>query len=120
MDLNGDRYPDNIGHERVQYSQQWGGLGEMRDFPPDFAKDNNSTTTTSGNSCSASPIRLERIIGGAMFTLKSEANGGLSKGYNKGQDRASGAWTDINGDGLADFVTCGGEVYLNIGYNFLD
>ena len=120
MDLNGDRYPDNVGHERVQYSQQWGGLGEMRDFPPDFAKDNNSTTTTSGNSCSASPIRLERIIGGAMFTLKSEANGGLSKGYNKGQDRASGAWTDINGDGLADFVTCGGKVYLNIGYGFLD
>ena len=123
MDLNGDRYPDIVGLDRVQYSQQWGGLGEMRDLPAGFADDNNSTTTTSGQSCSASPIELERTIGGSMgkalFTLKGEINVGLSVGNNTGHDRATGSWIDINGDGLADFVRSDGRVRLNMGYGFL-
>ena len=123
MDLNGDRYPDNVGLDRVQYSQQWGGLGMMRDFPTDFADNNNSTTTSSGISYSASPITQERIIcssqGDALFTLNSEGSGSISGGGNIGRDRASGSWTDINGDGLADFIIDGGNVYLNYGYNFV-
>ncbi len=124
MDLNGDRYPDNVGLDRVQYSQQWGGLGMMRDFPTDFADHNNSQTESSGISYSASPITQERIIcssqGDALFTLNSEGSGSISGGGNIGHDRASGSWIDINGDGLADFIMEGGKVYLNFGYEFVN
>ena len=124
MDLNGDRYPDNVGLDRVQYSQQWGGLGMMRDFPTDFADNNNSQTNSSGISYSASPITQERIVcssqGDALFTLNSENGGSLSGSGSIGRDRASGSWIDINGDGLADFIMEGGKVYLNIGYEFVN
>jgi len=124
MDLNGDRYPDNVGLDRVQYSQQWGGLGMMRDLPTDFADNNNSTTTSNGISYSASPITQERIIcgsqGDALFTLNSENGGSLSGSGSIGRDRTSGSWMDINGDGLADFIMVGGNAYLNTGYGFVN
>ena len=123
MDLNGDRYPDNIGIERVQYSQQWGGLGHVSDFPDDFANFNSSVTHSSGRSFGASPITQERTLcgsqGNALFTLKSEGSGSLSGDGNIGHDMASGSWIDINGDGLPDFLKPNGNVYLNVGYGFL-
>ena len=123
MDLNGDRYPDNVGIERVQYREMWGGLGEMRDLPTRLKSYNNSQTKSEGRSYSASPVSIERIPGGkqdkAAFTLKGTGSGSISGSGNIGEDAASGSWTDINGDGLPDFITRNGKVYLNIGYGFL-
>ncbi len=123
MDLNGDRYPDNIGLDRIQYSQQWGGIGELRNLPSWHKEKNNSLTFSAGLSYSASQITQEREIcgsqGEALFTLSGGGSGSVSGGGNIGRDKAHGAWMDINADGLPDFITEGGDVYLNIGYDFL-
>ena len=123
MDLNGDRYPDNIGRDRVQYSQQWGGIGKVRDMAPYIAESNGSKTTSTGVSHSAKAVTMRRIVSGsqseAMFTEECEGSGKPSGGGNIGRDMATGTWTDINGDGLVDLIDENGNVHLNIGYGFL-
>ena len=123
LDLNGDRYPDNVGFDRVQYSQQWGGIGPVRNLPPYFGSFNGSANSSMGMSYSASQITQRRLLtsvqGRALFQICDEGSGNLSTGGNVGRDRANGMWTDMNGDGLPDFATDAGLVFLNTGYSFL-
>ena len=123
LDLNGDRYPDNLGLERVQYSQQWGGIGTMRDLPEDLTCKNSSNTSSFGRSFSASPVVQERMPGSsqgeAMFSLRLQSGAPFNGSGSLGDDRVSGSWNDLNGDGLPDFITDDGSVFLNIGYDFL-
>ena len=122
MDLNGDRYPDIVGSCFVQYRSQWGGLGEKTTLPVNIADVTTSVTNSAGMGFGASPVQHERVISGspavAKFSLSGD--GSLSGDFNIGWDHATGSWTDINGDGLPDYVTQGGGVRLNIGYDFLD
>ena len=124
MDLNGDRYPDIIGTDKVQYSQQWGGVGPVRTLDNALSHGSASHTESHGLSFSASQVTQERttcsLQQNAFFTMHSEGSGGVSGGGNIGNDEAGGSWVDINGDGLPDFVNPMGEVRLNIGYGFLD
>ena len=119
MDLNGDRYPDIIGPEKIQYSQQWGGLGSIAEKPKDLCNANISATNSDGISFSASPILMNRLMSGTQEKGKFSLNSAGSASGNSGNDRTSGSWTDMNGDGLLDFVSANGNVYLNIGYGFL-
>ena len=125
MDLNGDRYPDIIGTDMVQYSQQWGGVGPVTELKNNAIRHGSTSHTySSGFSFSASQVTQERTICGiqqnAFFTMHSEGSGSLSGGGNIGRDEADGSWVDINGDGLPDFVRTNGRVQMNIGYDFID
>ena len=119
LDLNGDRYPDNIGPSRVKYSQQWGGIGPYTDLPRGVDGGCSSNTTSHGTSFSASEITPERTLsssqGNAKFTLKGDG----SVNPNHGEDASNAAWVDLNGDGLPDYVSANGRVRLNTGYDFL-
>ena len=125
MDLNGDRYPDIIGTDMVQYSQQWGGVGPVTELKNNAIRHGSTSHTNSGGfSFSASQVTQERTMCGiqqnAFFTMHSEGSGSLSGGGNIGHDEADGSWVDINGDGLPDFVKTDGRVQMNIGYDFID
>ena len=124
MDLNGDRYPDIIGTDMVQYSQQWGGVGPVTELSSALSHGSTSHTWSRGISYSASQVTQERtscsLQQNAFFTMHSEGSGSVSGGGNIGNDRAGGSWVDINGDGLPDFVDSNGHVRLNIGYDFID
>ena len=124
MDLNGDRYPDIIGKVFVQYSQQWGGIGNLTDLSPNIGDNNKSTTSSTGLSYSGQPIEQKRTISSNLayskFTISSGSGGSISGNGNIGKDKASGTWVDINGDGLVDFVYKNGGVSLNTGYGFMD
>ena len=125
MDLNGDRYPDIIGTDKVQYSQQWGGIGPLTDFPSILSHGNTSHTWTKSLSYSASAVTQERmacsIQQNGLFTMHCNGSGNdINVDGNIGRDSANGSWTDMNGDGLPDFVYPNGSVRLNIGYRFVD
>lgn len=124
MDLNGDRYPDIIGTDKVQYSQQWGGIGPVTELPSNLSHGSASHTWSGGPSYSASEITHSRTICGtqqnAFFTMHSEGSKGVNLGGNIGYDKAGGSWVDMNGDGLPDFVYPDGSVRLNVGYDFRD
>ena len=124
MDLNGDRYPDIIGTDKVQYSQQWGGIGPVTELPSNLSHGSASHTWSGGPSYSASEITHSRTICGtqqnAFFTMHSEGSKGVDLGGNIGYDKAGGSWVDMNGDGLPDFVYPNGSVRLNVGYDFRD
>ena len=124
MDLNGDRYPDIIGTDMVQYSQQWGGIGPVTELPSVLSHGGASHTWSAGLSYSASPVKIERmdchLQQNAFFSTYSKGSGGINGEGNIGHDKAGGYWLDINGDGLTDFVYPSGLVQLNIGYGFID
>ncbi|MEM9545141.1 MAG: SpvB/TcaC N-terminal domain-containing protein [Bacteroidota bacterium] len=140
-DMNGDRYPDYVYENSIQYTNQSGGLSE-RVF-------NHNWGTHEADS------QAEGISVGGSFVGSSAKNTGasLGKGSNKkttkkrsqGKSKLSGArnafnasgtaiglsgsltfdsdWTkhtfiDLNGDGLEDKVWEDGMVALNLGYSF--
>ena len=122
IDLNGDRYPDFVGPEKVQYSQLWGGIGPLQDLSISLEGKNHSVTNSVGVNFSSSLAGMKRTVSNntrdAEFTQESKGSS-LGGGGSIGWDNTSGTWIDINGDGLPDFVTDKGYVKLNIGYRFL-
>ncbi len=122
LDMNGDRYPDIVGNGYVQYRQQWGGLGTRKSMPYGINDVTMSVTNTEGAGFGASPASQKRTPSAqpakAKFTISgdgSSINGDLTIGW----DHAARSWTDMNGDGLPDFVSNEGEVRLNTGYTFM-
>ena len=121
MDLNGDRYPDIVGTYYVQYRSQWGGLGDLEVITRGLRDSTTSVSNCVGTGFGASPFRHSRVIANSpdkgKYTL--DADGSVSGSFNFGWDRAPGMWSDINGDGLPDYVYEDGTVMLNNGYAFL-
>lgn len=122
IDMNGDRYPDIVGPGYVQYRQQWGGLGSKKGLAFGVSGLSESLTNSKGVGFGASPVSHNKTISArpakAKFTLAGDGcdvNGDLSIGWN----HASSSWTDVNGDGMPDYVANDGGVRLNIGYSFL-
>ncbi|MBO4740146.1 MAG: hypothetical protein J5605_00720, partial [Bacteroidales bacterium] len=115
LDINGDRYPDVVSRNSVQYSMPWGGLGGFISF--------DNTSTESNSSAKGLSFGMEypdtkRITGNAPRNAKfTTASNSLSGTYAK--DKTVKGWLDVNGDGLPDRVYANGKVALNIGYGFL-
>jgi len=134
MDMNGDRFPDIVSEEHVQYTTLVGGLEEnkrevlgltpvrrslsatqsvgLAGNPTRSKSDAKAQTDTSGqsapkeNSAGSQMVRLG--VGGAVGLGRSEVDRDLM---------------DVNGDGLPDRVSTGlmGDeltVSLNLGYRF--
>ena len=123
IDMNGDRYPDIVGPGYVQYRQQWGGMGNSKGLPPGINNVSSSETNSIGASFGASPTSHNRTTSNdpanAKFTLSGDGSS-VNANFNVGKNRSSSSWTDINGDGLPDYVTNDGNVRLNTGYDFLN
>ncbi len=117
MDLNGDRYPDIIGGVTIQYSQPWGGLGDIKDNGGTTLSNTYSTGQTFGASYSLPKRGTSNNPSRSKISFDGAGNVGVSHGG--GMDETSVNFMDMNGDGLPDRVSSIGNVQLNIGYEFL-
>lgn len=126
LDMNGDRYPDLVGKNKIQYTRANGGLEESslpQDFLDPIHKTKNSTFgITRGGSyvfsekqADNNPKKFKLVV--SQNSAGVTGNIGLGKETTKEDDE----WfslQDINADGLPDKVFAGGNVALNLGYRF--
>lgn len=125
LDLNGDGLPDVLSEMRVQYTQPFGGLSQLRGnlyVDPTFSE--YSIDTVDGGSFAGSAIRT--LWQPANNTRRSHkavmGNVGANLGGSKGHGGSQTTWVDLNGDGLVDKVYSANNnlyYYLNTGYGFL-
>ena len=123
MDLNGDRYPDPISTNGVQYSMPWGGIGSLSlvVFPDKHlsATVSNSDGETSGRCYPTSTKLTSNNPKFAKMTLSG--SGTVSQSDVSSSDYTDYMLFDVNGDGLPDMVnTSNKTVMLNVGYGFLN
>lgn len=136
LDVNGDGFPDVVGHGAVQFTTSHGTLGSGLACGPGAAIDTLRSSTTSSQSIGlggSSTETLGNAKGRAATTGTSPASGagndtqmvsiGLTLSANAGHADSDVDLLDINGDGLPDRVFSSGGtlmVQLNVGYTFLD
>ena len=139
LDMNGDGFPDVVGHGATQYTTSHGTLGGSIACAPSTSLGTLRSSKTSAQSVG---------IGGTVAEQVGNARGraaatGTSSGQRRGQRHPDAAdrpgpfgpgstrattdsnvdLLDVNGDGLPDRVSHSGGtllVQLNIGYSFLD
>jgi RHS repeat-associated protein len=123
LDLNGDRYPDVVGAENVQYTMPQGGY--RLNIVADVMADNVAYSEYVGEGYSLGvnhPITTKSNVPlGTMYTGDSKTpvksvQGSLSE-YN-GNSNTFNILLDINGDGLPDKIDDAGNVYMNLGFSF--
>ncbi|HEY1214698.1 MAG TPA: toxin TcdB middle/N-terminal domain-containing protein, partial [Bryobacteraceae bacterium] len=129
MDMNGDRYPDVVSQQQIQYTNARGGLSN-RTLSNGSMPETGSTTTGAGLTGSAYiPTSFYRNTpNGDQHTDAGNAttNAGSSKlsvsgnaGVMQGTNQSNFLYVDMNGDGLPDRVNQGTHrVALNLGYGF--
>ncbi|MGI6320315.1 MAG: toxin TcdB middle/N-terminal domain-containing protein [Bacteroidales bacterium] len=125
MDLNGDKYPDIVGFEKVQYTTSQGGLSSS---PTTHLTNHNGThisahksvSIAESASVSGSLPRAEKMTANNPKTAKTSVAqaSSISASGGASDDITDFTWLDINGDGLPDKVTKEGMVCLNYGYSF--
>ncbi|MFT3932827.1 MAG: RHS repeat-associated core domain-containing protein [Chitinophagaceae bacterium] len=120
MDLNGDRYPDIVSEQIIQFTQ------------PNSALDNSVTKlslpapatagTSSGGSVGSSSSQvyndIKTISGSRTSEQQASCSFSVSGNTGEGENHATNTWMDINADGLPDMVFNDGQVALNLGYHF--
>jgi len=129
MDMNGDRYPDVVSQQQIQYTNARGGLS-ARTVSNGSVQVTGSKTTGAGLTGSAYiPTSFFRNTpNGDQHTDAGSAttNAGSSKlsvsgnaGVMQGTNQSNFLFADMNGDGLPDRVNQGSHlVALNLGYGF--
>ncbi|MBX2927667.1 MAG: hypothetical protein KF852_07535 [Saprospiraceae bacterium] len=143
MDMNGDRYPDVIGKDKIQYSTILG--GRENTAIPHFQQGNHVATAEAGawtlggsftqaktnntggpgGGASRPSIFQPAKLAASMFKCeKAPETAGQSLGvsgnvsFGNNEDATQHTWLDINGDGLPDKVMENGTAALNLGYKF--
>ncbi len=124
MDMNGDRYPDVLGQSQIQYSQPWGGIGDVTPMKILKSGITQSDTKANGKNFGGS---FEKPSRGASNNPKNskisfDGAGSVGASHGGGEDETSMTWMDMNGDGLPDKVIKNEtslDVYMNMGYSFL-
>ncbi len=146
VDMNGDRYPDIVSKDKIQFTMRTGGLypgairntnlsGDIEKFESngwgvsasgtysEEARRNANSKGDSQDKSSAKPSGDKKgfSIGKPTFDLFSgNGSAGISGEFTKGKDKTVRLWADINGDGLADLLEQTGNtmvVKLNFGAN---
>jgi RHS repeat-associated protein len=130
QDMNGDRFPDVIGHGGVQYTRMTGplepatrgvGLGSARVSENETY---GASLKGAGNIARAIAAARGHVAGDG---IKSGMNGqqgmdmpplGFDANIGVGTANTQHDLIDINGDGLPDKVYRDGRVALNLGYRF--
>ena len=121
MDMNGDRYPDVVRPQKIQYTQPWGGLGNIKVINKDISYTNQAETM--GKSVSGGYAYSEKVPGTGVKNpiFSTHATGGLSGNSTITENGSILSYMDMNGDGLPDILTVNGDsvqVSLNKGYDF--
>ncbi len=121
MDLNGDRYPDVIVPNGIQYTNMQGGLDSTLTNNSDLGVPRLQNTDASGVNAGGSysksgdlPAAPKNIHEASM----NEPSAGINGSYGESNDSEATGWADVNGDGLPDRIMKGGMVELNLGYRF--
>lgn len=122
IDINGDRYPDIVTQNIIQYTDMLGALS-TKQLSNNFASGDSSKDWTVGVTIPCSPPNSTNNSNGQSTGKKTNTN--ISSGINGGNGQSFDAnqWVDINGDGLPDKVKISGntiQVQLNTGYNFTE
>lgn len=125
-DINGDRYPDILSTNKIQYTHPFGGLEDTaRKFTfGDVSKAGHASVgfTLGGTFLKSSAPNARSTPRGAKATKagsQAELSAGISGNFNSNWDTTVFAWMDINADDLPDRVYSDGKVALNLGYSFL-
>ncbi|HZJ67916.1 MAG TPA: toxin TcdB middle/N-terminal domain-containing protein [Kofleriaceae bacterium] len=135
IDMNGDGFPDVVGHGAIQYTSAHGSLGAAT-CRASASLDNVRASTTSSQSVGIGGTVAQHAInarGRGAPSGESSGHGagtgtqmvaiGLTLSGNVGDSGADADLLDVNGDGLPDRVFHSGGgllVALNVGYGFLD
>ena len=121
VDMNGDRFPDIVRENSIQYTQPWGGLGKRKDIEAHL---HTTVTKANGSAFSGSFPIISKVAGSNpksdKFALSLAGSNGASATH--GISEATFALIDINRDGLPDKLTADGDsirLYPNIGYGFV-
>ena len=126
IDINGDRFPDNVGPLYTQFTNSQGGLEE-----------NSTPLTVSGDQALINKSRYNSYgatLGGKYPYISSKSNKAseatsprkfavscnspMSGTLGYCTDNTPFTYLDVNGDGLPDRVQDNGNVALNLGYKF--
>jgi len=140
-DMNGDRYPDILFENSIQYTNFSGGLSDRvhrhgwgSHGSSSFAKGGgvggsyaSTSSKNSGSSMGQGSNKVtSRVRSRSGRTQKGSTNAhktskgsiGISANFTFDDDWATHTFMDINGDGLEDKVWEGGDVAMNLGYEF--
>ncbi|RZK58432.1 MAG: hypothetical protein EOO87_00230, partial [Pedobacter sp.] len=131
MDMNGDRYPDILSQNMIQYTKQDGVLSNMTKSNPlhhlstsissglgiNGASGPKADNTNENAGKNKSTNAAQKNNEGAEGAANTSGNYiGASAGYNESKDSVSKTWLDVNADGLPDKVMPDGYE-LNLGYS---
>ena len=124
FDMNGDKFPDIVAENYVQYSKPTGGLGSSKFIGAHYQQSDNHSigATSEGAFPTSNSTQTSSNKESAMQSAKgANDNIGISGSISKGSDIVKTFWLDYNGDGLPDKITKNGNnitVYLNLGQEF--
>jgi len=125
-DMNGDRYPDILSTDKIQYTLPYGGLESSAISPftglVGYSNHNSYGVTLGGTFVKSGPTNAKAMPKGGKAReaeADAEISGGISGNFNYNTDTTEYGWFDVNGDGLPDRVSTKGMVELNLGYKFL-
>ncbi|WP_291151923.1 RHS repeat-associated core domain-containing protein [Flavobacterium sp. UBA7680] len=118
IDLNGDRYPDIVTPNRLQYTLKTGGLFNPidRSITGSMSDDDNGNWGISASgtfSKAGKPIAAnadkrngtDHIGKPVTFAFGGGGNStGISGSFGSGDNNTTRMWADVNGDGLPDIV----------------
>jgi RHS repeat-associated protein len=119
MYMNGDRFPDVLNDEMIQYTLPNGGLGAglVRQPIGETLSEGWATGVGAGGLPQASTDNSTKS-GAVAAPNTASTSMGISANVNINEDAMSSSWIDINGDGLMDRIYKDGIVQLNLGYRF--
>ncbi len=127
IDFNGDKYPDIVTQNKIQYTNGTGGLTVEKPRSGVIYEAVNSTVGfgaqgsyskggDKGNSSNGTGCEKPRFVG-----FKGNSGGGISGSFSQGEGITTSLYTDINGDGLSDLVQKDAngiiKIKLNYGYS---
>ncbi|HRZ32036.1 MAG TPA: SpvB/TcaC N-terminal domain-containing protein, partial [Flavobacterium sp.] len=127
-DLNGDRYPDVVTTDKIQFTTRTGGLKteinrENEEQIVTLNSNNNFGLGVSGgfggkNDDQGSKGSTPQKMTTTTNSTKSSTSIGLSGNFSTGKSFTDSFWSDVNGDGLSDLITknvTSIQVFLNKG-----
>ncbi len=120
MDFNGDRYPDLVSDEYIQFSNSHGGLSTKKNNMDGYLS--LGYGSLSGDTYGLKSIRFKNSkSGGGAKSKLDNIDGSFGINLTEGDSETELIYIDINGDGLPDKIIKRSDntsIRLNTGYGF--